>query len=338
MSMLSSENRTSLSSVNDIVQLGDIEAAAAALPSVIRRTPILPLARDSAEIGNEHCFLKCENLQVTGAYKVRAAFTMLNALDEAARKKGVVLTSSGNFAQAFAYAGRILDVPITVVMLDHTSAYKVAATEGHGGEVYFCGTDALERQPTVLSLAAERGMTAIDTWEEPPITAGHGTIGLEIVRDLPDVQQVLVPVSSGGVAGGIATAVKECRPDVKVIGVQPERANAAYVSMKEGRPTTIDYWDSIADGLSAVRPGAFPFRHLQRYLDDIVLIRETDIANAFCTILQRAKLLGEPAGVVAAAAFLSGKVDTSLTTVAALTGGNLTEETRQRLFQMAEAI
>lgn len=322
--------------MNETIQLSDIEVAAAALPSVIRRTPILPVARDSAEIGNERCFVKCENLQVTGAYKIRAAFTMLNALDDAARKKGVVLTSSGNFAQAFAYAGRTLGVPITVVMLDHTSVYKVAATQGHGGEVHFCGTDALERQPTVVALAAERGMTAIDTWEEPPITAGHGTIGLEIIKDFPEVQQVLVPVSSGGVAGGIAAAVKECRPDVKVIGVQPERANAAYVSMKEGRPTTIDYWDSIADGLSAVRPGVFPFRHLQRYLDDIVLISETDIANAFCTILQRAKLMGEPAGVVAAAAFLSGRVDTTLTTVAALTGGNLTEETRQRLFQMAE--
>ncbi len=322
--------------MTELIQVSDIEAAAAALPSVIRRTPILPVARDSGEIGNERCFVKCENLQVTGAYKIRAAFTMLNALDAAARKKGVVLTSSGNFAQAFAYAGRTMGVPITVVMLDHTSAYKVAATQGHGGEVYFCGTDALERQPTVLALAADRGMTAIDTWEEPPITAGHGTIGLEIVRDFPDVQQVLVPVSSGGVAGGIATAVKECRPDVKMIGVQPERANAAYVSMQEGRPTTIDYWDSIADGLSAVRPGTFPFRHLQRYLDDIVLISESDIANTFCTILQRAKLLGEPAGVVAAAAFLSGKVDTSLTTVAALTGGNLTEETRQRLIHMSQ--
>lgn len=321
--------------MSDFTSLDDIEAAAAALPNYIRRTPIVPLARDSAEIGEERCFVKCENLQVTGAYKIRAAATMLNALDDEARKKGVVLTSSGNFAQAFAYAGRKLGVPITVVMLDRTSAYKVAATEGHGGEVYFCGNDALERQPTVFRLAEERGMTAIDTWEEPPITAGHGTIGLEIVDDFPDVKQVLVPVSSGGVAAGIAAAVKERRPDVRVVGVQPERANAAYVSMKAGEPTTIDYWDSIADGLSAVRPGAFPFRHLQRYLDDIVLISETDIAKAFCTLLERTKLMGEPAGVVATAAFLSGKVDTSLMTVAALTGGNLTDETRGRLFEMA---
>jgi threonine dehydratase len=322
--------------MSDLIDLGQIEAARAALPAYIRRTPILPLARDSAEIGDERCFLKCENLQVTGSYKVRAAFTVLNSLSEEARSRGVVLTSSGNFAQAFAYVGRRMGVPITVVMLDRASPYKVRATEGHGGEVYFCGTDALERQPTVERLARERGMTAIDTWEEPPITAGHGTIGLEIVEDFPGVEQVLVPVSSGGVAAGIATAVKERRPDVKVIGVQPERANAAYVSLAAGAPTAIDYWDSIADGLSAVRPGAFPFRHLQRYLDDIVLIREVDIANAFRVLRDRAKIVGEPAGVVATAAFLAGKVDASLATVAAVTGGNLTAETMRRLEEMAE--
>ena len=319
-----------------LIKLKNIEAAGSAFPPDIRRTPIIPLARESAEIGNERCFLKCENLQVTGAYKVRAAFTMLNALPEDARNKGVILTSSGNFAQAFAFAGRTMGVPITVVMLDRSSPNKVKATEGHGGEVYFCGTDALERQPTVERLAVERGITAIDTWEEPPITAGHGTIGLEIVEDFPDVQQVLVPVSSGGCAAGIATAVKERRPDVKVIGVQPEHANAAYVSLEAGTPTTIDYWDSIADGLSAVCPGAFPFLHLQRYLDDIVLIREEDIAKSFCTLRDRAKIVGEPAGVVATAAFLAGKVDTSLTTVAVVTGGNVSAETIQRLMEMAD--
>lgn len=318
-----------------LTTLDDIRAARDALPPQVRLTPVLPLARDSAEIGRETLYLKCENLQVTGAYKVRAAFTMLNHLSPEARAKGVVMTSSGNFAQAFAYAGREMGVPIVVVMLDATSPYKIAATEGHGAEVYLCGDDALARQPTVERLAAERGMTAIDTWEEPPITAGHGSIGLEIVEQMPDVQQVLVPVSSGGVAAGIATAVKLSRPDVRVVGVQPVRANAAYVSLEAGEPTAIDYWDTIADGLSARRPGAFPFAHLQEYLDEIVLIEERDIGQAFETLLMRAKLLAEPAGAVASAAFLAGKVDTSLTTVAALTGGNLTRDTMARLFELA---
>lgn len=317
-----------------LVTLADIQAARARLPDLVRRTPILPLSRHSAEVGQETLFLKAENLQVTGAYKVRAAFTVLDTLAPAERARGVVLTSSGNFAQAFALAGKMMGVSIIVVMMDRTSSYKVDATRGYGAEVVFCGNDALARQPTVERLAKERGMTAIDTWEEPAIVAGHGTIGLEIIEDLPEVAQVLVPVSSGGVAAGVATAVKQSRPDVRVIGVQPERANAAYVSLQRGEPTTIDYWDSMADGLSAVRPGAYPFRHLQAYLDEIVLISEQQIAEAFRTLLFRAKLVGEPAGVVATAAFLSGKVDQSVKTVACLTGGNLTQAVMQKMLAM----
>ncbi|MDA0998782.1 MAG: pyridoxal-phosphate dependent enzyme [Proteobacteria bacterium] len=319
----------------DLVSLADIKAARSRLPAAIRRTPIVPISRSSAEIGDERLFVKAENLQVTGAYKVRAAFTMLDRLDPAARAKGVVLASSGNFAQGFAYAGRQTGVPIAVVMLDRTSAYKVEATQGHGAEVIFCGTDAAARQPTVNRIAAERGMTAIDTWEEYWITAGHASIGVEICEDFPDVEQILVPVSSGGAAGGTAAAVKLLRPDVKCIGVQPVRANAAYVSRQAGKPTAIDYWDSIADGLSAIRPGEQPFRHLQTYLDDIVLVSEPEIGRAFEVLLTRGKLVGEPAGVVATAAFLAGKVDTSLKTVAVLTGGNLTAETMQKLMQLA---
>lgn len=319
----------------DLITLDDIERTRRGLPDPVRRTPILPLACDSAEIGRERLFLKCENLQVTGAYKPRAAFAVLNALTPAQREKGVVLTSSGNFAQAFACAGARMGVPITVVMLDRASPYKVEATRGYGAEVLFCGDDALARQPFVERIARERGMIAIDSWEEPPIAMGHGSIGLEIVEDMAEVGQVLVPVSSGGVAAGIATAVKLRRPDVRVIGVQPERANAAYVSLQRGEPTTIDYWDSIADGLSAVRPGAFPFRHLQRYLDEIVLVTEQEIAAAFRTLLFRGKILAEPAGAVAAAAFLSGKVDRSRRTVATVTGGNVTEAMVRTMLAMS---
>jgi len=321
--------------VTRLTTLDDINAARNALPAAIRRTPILPLARNSAEVGKEKLFLKCENLQVTGAYKVRAAFTVLRTLTEAQKKRGLVVTSSGNFAQAYAYAGAQLGVPIVVVMLDSTSPYKVENTKGYGAEVVFCGSDALARQSVVERVAAERGMTAIDNWEYPPIVPGHASIGLEIVEDCPDAEVVLVPVSSGGMAAGIATAVKLSNPKIKVIGVQPEKANAAYVSMQKGAPTAIDYWDSMADGLSARRPGEFPFRHLQEYMDEIVLISEQDIAHAFRTILYRAKLLGEPAGVVAAAGFLAGKVDAGRKTVAVLSGGNVTEEMVQKMLAMS---
>lgn len=321
--------------VTGLTTLNEIKAARKALPAAIRRTPILPLARDSSDVGREKLFLKCENLQVTGAYKIRAAFTVLRSLSDEQRKRGLVVTSSGNFAQAYAYAGAQMGVPIVVVMLDSTSPYKVENTRGYGAEVVFCGTYALARQSVVDRTAKERGMTAIDNWEYPPIVPGHASIGMEIVEDCPDVETVLVPVSSGGLAAGIATAVKLSNPRIKVIGVQPEHANAAYVSLSKGEPTAIDYWDSMADGLSARRPGEHPFRHLQEYMDEIVLISEQDLANAFRTILFRTKMLGEPAGVVAAAAFLSGKVDGSRKTVATLTGGNVTEEAVQKMLAMS---
>ncbi|MEK9672834.1 MAG: threonine/serine dehydratase [Rhodospirillaceae bacterium] len=323
-------------SPDKLVTLAQIEDARRHLPRAIRHTPVVPLARDSAEVGHEKLFLKCENLQVTGAFKIRAVFNLMRHLTPEDRAKGVVLASSGNFAQGFAYAGRVMGAPITVVMLDATSPYKIRGTEGYGAEVCLCGDDALARQPTVEQLARERGMTAVDTWEDPPIIAGHGTIGWEIMQDCPDAEQVLVPISSGGVAGGIAAAAKLLNPKVRVVGVQPEGANAAYVSCQKGQPTAIDHWDSIADGLSARRPGEYPFMHLQEFLDDIVLVSETDIANSFKTILYRTKMLGEPAGVTAAAGFLSGKVDTNLKTVAALTGGNLTEATVAKLMEMAD--
>ena len=317
-----------------LTTLQDIEDAREALPSIVRRTPIVPLAPESCDIGHEKLFLKAECLQVTGAYKVRAAFNVIRCLSEVERKRGIVLASSGNFAQAFAFAGAQLGVSVVVVMLDQTSSNKVLATQELGAEVVFCGRDALNRQPTVEAIAGDRGITSIDTWEYPPVIAGHGSIGLEIIEDAPEVEQILVPVSSGGVAAGIATAVKLSSPRIRIIGVQPEGANAYFLSRKAGKPVTLNHWDTIADGLSARFPGAYPFHHLQEYLDDVVLVSEKDIAASFRSLLYRGKLLVEPAGAVAAAAFFSGKVDQDRTTVAAVTGGNVTAETVQTLLSL----
>ena len=317
-----------------LTTLQDIEDAREALPSIVRRTPIVPLAPESCDIGHEKLFLKAECLQVTGAYKVRAAFNVLRCLSELERKRGIVLASSGNFAQAFAFAGAQLGVSVVVVMLDQTSTYKVTATQELGAEVVFCGRDALNRQPTVDAIAGDRDITAIDTWEHPSVIAGHGSIGLEVIEDAPEVEQILVPVSSGGVAAGIATAVKLSAPHIRIIGVQPEGANAYFLSRKAGKPVTLSRWDTIADGLSARFPGVYPFHHLQEYLDDVVLVSEKDIAASFRSLLFRGKLLVEPAGAVAAAAFFSGKVDRDRATVAAVTGGNVTAETVQTLLSL----
>jgi len=319
-----------------LATLDDIRRVRELIAPHVRRTPVVPLARESGEVGRERLFLKLDNLQVTGAFKPRAAFSVMYALEPEERARGVVLASSGNFAQAFGYAGRILGAPIVVVMLRGSSPYKIEAARNYGVEVVLVD-DAMARQPTVEAVAQERGMTAIDSWEHPYVTRGHGCLGLEIVEQVPDVETILVPVSSSGGAAGVATAVKLAHPGTRVIGVQPRRANAAERSLRVGRPVTIDGWDSMADGLSARRPGAYPFRHLVEYLDEIVLIDEHDIAEAFRTLLLRGKVLAEPAGVVASAGFLAGKVDPERKTVACVTGGNVTVAMIRKLLDLAAA-
>jgi threonine dehydratase len=322
--------------MTNYVTIEEIKAADQALPPIVRRTPLLPCALEPADIGCERLFLKLENLQVTGAYKVRAAFTMVASLTPEQRARGIVLTSSGNFAQAFALAGKYYGVRTAVVMLASTSPYKIAAARALGADVHLFDGPALERQQQVEELGRRLGMAVIDTWEERAIIVGHGTLGLEILRDQKDVEQIVVPVSSGGMAAGVAAAVKSIAPQVRIIGVQPVGANAAYLSLAAGKPVAIDQWETIADGLSARRPGENPFAHLQRFLDEIVLIEERDIGRAHMLLRQRAKIVAEAAGAVATAAFIAGRIDVSRRTVAVVSGGNLTEETLRALERLAQ--
>lgn len=292
------------------------------MASPVRVTPILPVARSSAEVGQERLFLKAEHLQVTGSYKVRAAFHILRSLDGEGRRKGIVMSSSGNFAQAFAYAGPVVGSPVAIVMPDYTADVKVQSTRDYGAQVILCPTFA-DRDPTVEQVAESQGMFALHSFEHPEVPIGHSGIGLEILEQAPDVETVLIPVSSGGLAAGIAVAIKENRPDVEVLGVQPEGGAAAYESWQAGEVRTIENWDSMADALSGRRPGELPFRYLQRYLDDILLVSEEAIAESVRTILFRTKTLAEPGGATAAAAFLDGLVDNNRLTVAIASGGNI---------------
>jgi threonine dehydratase len=318
------------------ITLEEIRAASKAFPAVVRKTPVLPFASSLKEIGSERLLLKLENCQAIGAFKVRAAFAMIAALTPEQRSQGIVFASSGNFAQAFALAGKHFDVRTRAVMLSTTSPYKIEAARALGAQVDLFNGPALERQARVAEYGQASGMTVIDTWEERAIVAGHGTLGLEILDDVPDVEQILVPVSSGGLAAGVAAAVKQAAPQVRVIGVQPKEANAAYLSLAAGHPVAIDHWHSIADGLSARRPGEYPFIHLQRYLDKIVLVEEQEIAIAHVMLRRRAKTIAEPAGAASVAAFLAKHVDVSRQTVAIVSGGNLTDETMRTLDRMAD--
>jgi threonine dehydratase len=249
----------------NLITLEEIEAARAILPSQVRRTPILPFSRSSGEVGRETLFLKLENHQPMGAYKVRASFYLLQKMSPEDRAKGVVLGSSGNFAQGFAYAGRELGVKVAVVMMRQVSPYKVEAVRGFGGEVVFCDNEYLARQPKVEEISRERGMVAVDT-EGREAMIGHSSLALEIIEDMPNVDTVVTPVAAGGLLGSVATAIKLNNPRVRVIGAQPEGAPAMSRSFKAGEPVTVERWRTMCDALSSTRPGDVPFQHVKEYV------------------------------------------------------------------------
>ena len=300
----------------------DIERARAELPPYIRRTPLLRSEELSATFGHP-IWLKCENLQITGSYKARAAFTLLHRLGEDARRRGVALTSSGNFATAFAYMGQQLGVPTVLVMMRKTSPFKAERTARFGGEIVWCEDRFEARFETLRRLKTERGLIAINHLEDPNVVIGHGTIGAEILEQLPETLTILVPISTGGLIAGIALAVKERNPRASVIGVQPEGSNATYLSFKAGTIVSIPETRTICDALTATRPGTLMFSLIQRYVDDIVLVTDEAVAEAVAWLAREEKLVVEPSGAVGIAALRSGRVTPQGPTVALLSGGNI---------------
>lgn len=306
-----------------LVTHAEIAAARAALPVVVRRTPILPLAESSFDAGCD-VRLKCENLQVTGSYKVRASFAAMNAMPVEARSRGAALSSSGNFAAAFAYAGRYMRVPATLVMMEKTSPFKVEKTRKYGGEVVFCENRYEARFETLEQLHQTRGLSVVNHLHDPSVIAGHGTIGLEIIEDWQDVQVILVPVSTGGLLAGVATAVKSLKPTVKVIGVQPDGSNAAALSFRQGEIVRIEQVSTICDALTATAPGPLPWEHVRTYVDGIVTVSDEAVVEAMVHLFEHAKLVVEPAGAVALAAVRAGKLKfPGQKVVAVASGGNV---------------
>jgi threonine dehydratase len=309
-----------------MVRLSEIEAARAALPPQVVHTPLLFSEDLSATAGGE-VFLKLESLQVTGSYKPRAAFTILNHLSPEQKARGAALSSSGNFASAFAYMGGLLGIPTAVVMMERTSPLKVAKSRRYGAEIVLCGSNFEQRWRVLDSLQEERGITAVNTFESRDVVAGHGTLGLEILDDLPEVETVLIPVSSGGLIAGAATAIKERRPGVRVFGVQPEGSNAVTESLRRGEPVRIPEVRTICDALIAQIPGRLPFQHIQRYVDGMVLVTDEEVKGAIRWLVEHAKLVVEAGGAVCAAALLTGKAKAQGKTVVLLSGGNIAPAT-----------
>lgn len=300
-----------------------IEAAARGLPDTVVRTPLLPApwlgGAEDADVR-----LKCENLQRAGAFKIRGAYTMISALDGSARRRGVITYSSGNHAQAVALAARLFDAPARVVMPTTAPDVKVEGTRRLGADVVFEGTTSIERRRRAEAIAEERGLTIVPPFDHPDIIAGQGTTGREILQDWPDVEAVLVPIGGGGLLSGIAAWIKRKRPDCRIIGVEPENADAMRRSVEAGDRVTLDRTDTVADGLAPVRPGRLTLEHARELVDAFVTVPDDAILEATRRLLHDGKLVVEFSGAATVAALLSRRWrPDGRSTVAVLSGGNL---------------
>jgi threonine dehydratase len=302
-----------------LVTIDDIASAATRIRAFVVRTPLVP-----ALWGDEDrpLWIKPENLQPIGAFKVRGAFNAIGNLDESVRTRGVVAYSSGNHAQAVAYAAAVYGVPAHLVMPRETPGIKVDATRRHGADVVLCGPG--EREQVAAQVLEETGAVLVPPFDHPDIIAGQGTIGLEIAEDLPAVDNVLVPVSGGGLASGIGTAVKALCPQARVFGVEPELAADTAEALERGHRVDWSIEDrnrTIADGLRS-QPSDLTFAHLQNVLDGVITVSESEIRSAVRELAHRAHLVSEPSGAVALAAYHRGETPQGRT-VMVLSGGNI---------------
>jgi threonine dehydratase len=272
-----------------------------------------------------HLHVKLENLQRTGSFKERGSLNKLLQLDAQARARGVVTASAGNHAQAVAYHAQRLGIAATVVMPENTPLIKVSNTERYNAKVVLRGGIFDDAAVEAERLEREQGLVMIHPFDDLEVMAGQGTIGLEILEQVPEVDLVVVPVGGGGLISGIAVAIKSQRPGVRVIGVESAAAPSARASRDAGRVVRIDHADTIADGIATKQIGDLTFAHIQRWVDDLVVVSEEEIATAILLLLEREKTGAEGAGAAPAAALLSGRVPLAptQTTVFVLSGGNI---------------
>ncbi len=306
----------------DLVGLADIEAAARRIAAVCLRTPLLRLPVD---VGRGEVWVKPESLQPTGAFKLRGATNAVLALTPQQRARGVVTHSSGNHGQALASAAAAAGIPCTVVMPEGAASGKVAATRHWGADVVFVPPD--QRASACAELAARTGAAIVPPFDSAEVIAGQGTVGLEIVTDLPDVDTVLVPVGGGGLISGVAVAVKALSPQVRVIGVEPELAADLAEGFAVGHRVTWPgerTWQTMADGLRGTAVGDLTWPHIAAFVDDVVTVSEQAIVAAMRQLAVAARIVAEPSGAVATAAFLTHPDVTSWgRTVAVVSGGNV---------------
>ena len=316
-----------------LVTLQDIQAAARRVSAIASVTPLV----DASAAAGRPLLLKCESMQPGGAFKIRGAYNMVAQLTDEQRRRGVITYSSGNHGQAMALAARTLGAPAVVVMPTTAPKIKVEGARSFGAEVIFEGTTSTERRARAEAEAAARGLTMVPPFDHAWIIAGQGTAAIEILDQRPDLAAVLVPIGGGGLVAGVATAIKLARPEVRVIGVEPEGAAAMKASIDAGCPVTLQRAQSIADGLMPVRPGDLTFAHVQRYVDEIVTVTDAQIIDAVLWLYSAAGILAEPSGAASVAAALAGAGPGGGAVVAIISGGNMEVETLQELQRLRRA-
>jgi threonine dehydratase len=304
------------------VELFDIEAAASLLGEVIRRTPV-ELSRSLGRRVGGDVWLKCENLQRTGSFKIRGAYARIARLTDDERRVGVVAASAGNHGQGVALAADLLHAPAVVFMPEGAPIPKVQATRAYGADVRFAGATVDEALVAAQSFAEETGSVLIHPFDHPDIIAGQGTVGLELLEQVPDVRTVVVSAGGGGLVSGIAVAVKSKRPDVKVVAVQADGAAAIPASLTAGHPVSIDAMATMADGIAVGCPGALPFELINRYVDEVRTVSEDALARALLLCLERAKLVVEPAGAAGVATVMEASAGLEPPVAVVLSGGNV---------------
>ncbi|WP_460801173.1 threonine ammonia-lyase [Microbacterium sp. GXF6406] len=317
-----------------VPELAEFEEAARGLERVISRTPALPAVALSDIIGSP-VILKMENLQRTGSFKIRGAAHRLSKLTDEERSRGVVAASAGNHAQGVALAAQALGIPATIFMPLGVPVPKLLATRGYGAEVVLEG----ETVATSLRLAAEfaerTGAVMIHPFDHRDVVVGQGTLGLELLEDVPDVDTILVGIGGGGLIAGVAAAAKAkaaaAGRTIRVIGVQAENAAAMTPSLAAGEPVEIVTKPTIADGILVAQPGGVPFEIIQDLVDDVITVTDDDIARALLVLLEQSRVVVEPAGAVSVAAILAGKVEDTGKTLCVLSGGNIDPLLMQRV-------
>jgi threonine dehydratase len=305
---------------------------------VALRTKLIPSQIHQAESANDgrQLYLKPENLQPIGAFKLRGAYNKIASLSDEERSRGVITYSSGNHGQGVAYAARQLGIRAVIVMPGNAPAIKREATVALGAEIILVGASSSERQAKAEELAAQHGYVIVPPYNDEKIIAGQGTMGLEILEDLPEVETVIVPVGGGGMISGVATAIKLSKPAVKVIGAEPELAADAQASLRSGKIVEFpaeQVTRSLADGLRTQSIGPINFEHMRQYVDDIVTVSEVEILEVTRRLAADPKTLAEPSGAVAVAAFLFHRDELPKTkmNVAVISGGNIDPAMRAEL-------